>query len=854
MSNKSIIVPIAAQVIVVPNKNKVSKLDLSSRLNSDKNLGEEQQFDLNNLFNTTKKEYLKKGIHIHWKLPKALKHGIANDNGEIQFPTVPNRWMVVRYQTNLNSLTNIHSKTWLIKSDKIIEDKQANWVVLEETYEEDTRENNGETIKKQKYIFKKIGVNEEWNNSFTENKNEAVDLTAVGAINPYFSEIYDDCNSVFGFWDEMIDEPLNNTFAYVITGWYSNSLNDPLNPKTKTSVEIVSKIKRNWTTSTDTTIIENSIFSTTIQSVNWTEAIQNNGLNSEITVTLGDTTTEAFSALLVELNKDKVKQLPNIEVYLNALQNNLLESEKDLPNLQKLEIENHKKQFTPKQRGIIWEIKKIDKNTFADKENTLPHFPFENELVECLKTLNQFQIQFNANQEKLKSSQQEYYFSWYKSVLAETRTIANSNIESVKQNIQIDLDKSKQDIDHLKKSLENFKLKITNEINIINKFSFIQTPLFIKDNADYELIQLTEDRFWEPNDPAILFYGDGLGNLQHFNQDINDTVSCRITSDIVDRLKINSNTINSEDFFKLKDFNINNINIPSDVINKLVLESLTLNENLALLIAQKIEGNNRDVNSEIIKEYANQHVIQFQKEAKEKIEKFAIQQQNQTWQPQFVLWEVAFLPSNSKKEIICRGFNPLTNGIAKNLNEHLSQDFENPFQQVLAQNLSGFNKQLVAQMPYMQLPPVEFKTDEDGDFSTDLIIDEEVLKLIDTQGNAYGIACNPFQKTFSPVRNGKLSFRKIALVDTFGRTQTIIGDNVIPTLFSSKSLNLNVNNSKPSIELKNRIVQPTRLQFNWLNQKEEILNQDTGKLDHPILGWLVPNYLDNMLMILRCNW
>jgi hypothetical protein len=37
--------------------------------------------------------------------------------------------------------------------------------------------------------------------------------------------------------------------------------------------------------------------------------------------------------------------------------------------------------------------------------------------------------------------------------------------------------------------------------------------------------------------------------------------------------------------------------------------------------------------------------------------------------------------------------------------------------------------------------------------------------------------------------------------------------------------------------------------FDWVNAKNEVLYQDTGKIDHPIIGWLVPNFLDNMVMI-----
>lgn len=846
MSNNYIIVPIAAQVIVVPRDNNVAKSNLASRLNGNTILGENQQFDLQAVLNPIEQQYFDKGVHVHWKLPKALKHGIANDEGEIEFPLVPNRWMIVRYQTsNLNDLTNIPSKTWIVKSDEIDTNKASNWVLLEEVYVEDKAKNDGSTISRQKYDFKAVGQVDEWDNRFVENEDNSVKLTALSAINPYFSEIYDDCNAVFGFHDTMENQAFDNTFAYVITGWYSNERNDPYHPQTTANTEIVAKIKKSWVLAQEQIELEKSIFSTTIQSVKW-EDNNSYALNAEITLALGNTTTEAYSALLLGLNKDRESQLPNTETYLNALQNSLLESDKETPSLLKLEIENHKKQFTPKQRNSIWQIRKIDKDNPVDKNNDLPHFPNEPELVKTLKKVNELQIQLNTKKEQLKSLQQEYYFCWYKNVL---HTVAyDENTSNYEDFVKDDLEKYKDDIQTGNKDIKNLEDSIWTFINVIvAQYDAIQIPSKTKEKANYELVQEVEDRFWEPNDPAILFYSAELDKVQDFYLASNDTIKCRIVADIVEELTIDTTNKTSASLFNLPNLKIENSAIPSEVIRKLVFESLALNENLALFIAKEMEGNDRESTSEIIKEYAKKHVNPFQNKAKESIEKFALQKEAQHWIPQFVSWEVAFVPSTCSDEIVCKGFTPLTNGVAKNLNEQFSGDFKNPYQNILAQNLSGFNKQLVAQIAHIQFPPLEFESDEEGNFNTNFIIDKELISLITE--NAYGLACNPYQDVFSPIRNGKITFKKIALIDTFGRTQTIVADKVTPTSYVSKNLISILGSSAIEIELHNRIIQPSRLQFNWLNQQGEILHQDTGKLDHPILGWLVPNYLDNRLMV-----
>src|SRR3954447_26509578 len=39
------------------------------------------------------------GVYLHWELPAALRTGAHNPaTGDVEFPLVPNRWLVVRYQ------------------------------------------------------------------------------------------------------------------------------------------------------------------------------------------------------------------------------------------------------------------------------------------------------------------------------------------------------------------------------------------------------------------------------------------------------------------------------------------------------------------------------------------------------------------------------------------------------------------------------------------------------------------------------------------------------------------------------------------------------------------------------------
>ena len=55
------------------------------------------------------------------------------------------------------------------------------------------------------------------------------------------------------------------------------------------------------------------------------------------------------------------------------------------------------------------------------------------------------------------------------------------------------------------------------------------------------------------------------------------------------------------------------------------------------------------------------------------------------------------------------------------------------------------------------------------------------------------------------------------------------------------------------IPLNERLIQPIQLAFKWLNHQNQIIHQDTGKLDHPIIGWLIPSYLDKTVLVYDHN-
>jgi hypothetical protein len=357
MNDTKLIVPIAAQALVVYEDNSVSKLNLQSRFDKSSILGKDHQYDLSGLLKGSENT-LDKGVHLHWKLPKILKHGITGKS-DVVFPAVPNRWIVVRYKTNINDLKNIPAKAWIIKSDVINNSSLDNWVILESIYEKDNAAKDGSTIEKQKFSFKAIGKSEPLS-EYHEADKVTIELTGVGAANPNFSAIYDECQDVFAFHDKMEDASDNDIFSYAITGWYSDKKNDPLDPqndpleeendqtgsKTNEFIELkralIIKIRENWLGKAPSEKPNKTFFSHKLYQVEWNNRQNANVPTGDINICLGNNTIEAYCAFLKNKQKitHKLTNLPleeeKIEDYLNAMLNHLMEDEQEDLSLEKV--------------------------------------------------------------------------------------------------------------------------------------------------------------------------------------------------------------------------------------------------------------------------------------------------------------------------------------------------------------------------------------------------------------------------------------------------------------------------------------------------------------------------------------
>jgi hypothetical protein len=160
----------------------------------------------------------------------------------------------------------------------------------------------------------------------------------------------------------------------------------------------------------------------------------------------------------------------------------------------------------------------------------------------------------------------------------------------------------------------------------------------------------------------------------------------------------------------------------------------------------------------------------------------------------------------------------------------------------MAQTLNGFNEALLMRKQTLQLPIADPMGFDDARPFT------EAVRI--AGGNQNRSAPQPLDD-FNPIRAGVLKILDLRLVDTFGRTQTLtLKDERVITTEA-----LSAPGAPHLISLPPRLVQSARLNFRWLSADHgDAATADEPEMNAhpattPVCGWLIPNNVDNSLMV-----
>lgn len=163
----------------------------------------------------------------------------------------------------------------------------------------------------------------------------------------------------------------------------------------------------------------------------------------------------------------------------------------------------------------------------------------------------------------------------------------------------------------------------------------------------------------------------------------------------------------------------------------------------------------------------------------------------------------------------------------------------------LSQALGGFNESLLMHKQTLQL-----LIDEPIGFPSYQEFTHEVRNAIAGQTRTAPQPLNDFR----PIRAGEMRIIDLQLVDTFGQVRQLQwrdpNNPLRELIVAPETMKTTVQNR---VVLPPRLVQPARINFQWLSASDRLnrMNQEASDRpdESPICGWIVPNNLDESLAI-----
>ena len=453
---------------------------------------------------------LKAGMHLHWSLPDALTAGVHSETG-IDYPHVPNRWLVQRSENGVQ-------KRWLIESDYVHPEDSANshgGIVypVDTTQPQTILAANGTANTELQQPFRYLGRQLPFSNWQEDAGAERLDkLTAVGYGEPTFAAFYPECHSVFGCHDDNISSSqLNGDLSYHVIGWYTDSDKDPLSSFLSQFPESsIADIQEQfaWDTGTAISAPEQICCYAKISFAANAE-LDHPQKNTEVKVAVAHTGTEALSAYLAADRSATVDEKSTVEEQREAIQLAKKLTDK-LDTGPKFNEALHEKSFHAVSGGSLWVVTaKHEEND----ENNAQKDPHSNNLPAAiaadLEQLNIAQQACNRQAEKVTSLRQQLFADWYKYMLAayppgdslENYPDVDAVMYYIQQHSLVNLDAALARQQDFLDTLQVQKTQINSAITAFNDGTT---------EAKYTLQQQAAPQYWQAKEPVVLLAGEAI--------------------------------------------------------------------------------------------------------------------------------------------------------------------------------------------------------------------------------------------------------------------------------------------------------------------------------------------------------
>jgi len=354
------------------------------------------------------------GVHLHWAMPDALTRGtrpLGPDGNAVpgsapQFPALPDRWLVTRVA--LVNGTPGHVRSWVVDSRFVAPGVSAATCNIGSNAVpwQDPNDTTG-TSQPYRYLGRTVPL-EAWASASHDPAAcvGTLDVTSFAMVE--LAAYYPNVVNVFGLHDPLDDlgGVEQAELCYAVIGWHTRSSDDPLAGKSAADTARAlagMKWKGDAPGPFDATTYGGSVLAVT-----WRKDLVAPG-PGPLTATIGNNTTEALSALIVHAGSSASPAPASdpIEFQLNTLLTGQLSLLSDPAGPRLVTRQLHQQRFSPVPLGSVWFVRRNSDGT--DISNLLAAADGAR-----LDALNGLQLQSDRLRAVVNDKQWQLYADWYK--------------------------------------------------------------------------------------------------------------------------------------------------------------------------------------------------------------------------------------------------------------------------------------------------------------------------------------------------------------------------------------------------------------------------------------------------------
>lgn len=764
---------------------------------------------------------LKAGAHLHFILPDAFTHAGAEG-----YPAVPDRYVVTRLYAD-DSRDKIITKCFVVESNFMSTDfKYADSITIPRFQETDLRRN-----------WRYLGRSYQVENAAEQEGNEEYleKLTAVGAGDPMFAAYYPSCSSVFGFYDDLQDVPLNTSISYFVMGYYCDRSNDRFGSVKTTEDFQRLLMEMNFSVAQTEELCDSCVLFGEISKIFWqgTEASYDMAPAGEIRVAAGHTSAEALSAELVR----SMSLSEDTERLLTAIQYDLADSADVLDGNYKLDDEIFLREFQRLEGDVTGSELRFSMNRQTEDK--------EPELGKLFSDYSRANRKLFALERKLEKRRARLFCAWEQYMLCyeDPRFVpgdAPERSEMLQEILRIATEEIKgleEQISGQKELCRQYKEKLRKELG--------------------EVLETADEPFYAPKDPVLLFSGSGMKRAYAFGEDgrfTNDgtlfcqtgvlkanigleaLIECLSEAPFFDRLPkeygdlLYQGLLLSDDCLPVIEKNVGKVefagNLPSEAAKNIYHK-----EPITLFLAWEAEYLPTETNPT--------------PEGALKGWEYSADETNYRYTGG--MW-----PAQLKKEYIS-GRTVLTPHAVIHFSESIKRWLEvHPDATgiaeaaekiknlaVVSQNLDGFTRAMLGLRHTFQFPIAGVGGDK------------AVAQVVSEQISSERLSVLP-EGTLRHMRGGMFGIHRLSLVGTFGQTQSLsdssyFGDRQITFSESMERVEPNYALLPPAF------FEPVRLRAHFISAGDDGVLSSSAPETSPVYGIILPELLNKRLMIYNAN-